>query len=265
MVTLTVGKNSYGTLAEADTYLDQSARAWSAWLGVAPDDKRRALITAYRALERRAWQGTSAAVQIVDLASVDTGGTGYALKDVLTVSDGTFGESAEVKITAVASGVVTAVELLHAGTYSAVPTTPAATTGGAGSGCTIALTFTDQIADFPRVGLTDCDGDTVDGTTYPTQMTDAQFELAFDISQDTSEETSSGQGTNVKSVQAGSASVEFFTPKADTQRFPQIVHELISCFLASSSTVLFGGARSGAGNESYFDGYPGNNELTGGV
>ena len=48
--------NSYATIAEADTYLDDSVRAGS-WEFLDDDSKARALLTATRMLDRRDWDG----------------------------------------------------------------------------------------------------------------------------------------------------------------------------------------------------------------
>ena len=265
MVVLTIGKNSYGSLAESNTHLDGSIRAAANWLGVTPDDKRRSLISAYRQIEAQVFNGTSTGVTIIDLASINAGGTGYTKGDMLAISGGTAGEGAIVEATAVASGVVTGITLVHAGTYSVEPAaTAAATTGGTGGDdCTVDLTFMDQVSDLPRTGLVDCDGRALDSTTYPTIVKEAQFLLAYMMSQDVDLEDSTGSGTNVKRVKAGSAEVEFFRPEGDNMRFPVQVWELISCLLASSSAAaaLLGGFRGGAGDTSFFDTYPDDFDL----
>lgn len=267
MPTLTVGSNSYGTLTEADTYLDGSSRAASTWLGVAPDDKRRALISAFRQIEAQRLTGTATGVEIVATVAVAAGGTGYAKNDVLTVSGGTAGEAAQVQVTAVASGVVTSVSLLHAGTYtdSDTPSSPASTTGGSGSGCTLTLTFTDQTAHFPATGLVDCYGTALADDTYPTALKHGQFELAYEISQNTALELASGTGSNIKAVGAGSARVEYFRPTGDAQRWPVPAQELLRCFLAGGSgATTIGGVRGGADGVSVFGEWPTGYDLTGG-
>lgn len=254
MVSLVVGKSSYCLLSEANTYLDGSALAASLWIGVAPDDKKRAMITAWREFEDQRYQGSATAVTIVDSVSVTAGGSSHAADDVLTVAGGTFGEAAQVKVLTVAAGVVQTVELLHAGTYTAEPTSPASTTSsGSGTGCTLTLVFTDQLSDWPRTGMINCDGDSDDSDTYPQNLKDAQFVRAFEISQDTSEETKSGTGSNVRAVGAGSAKVEFFraTDGAGETRFSTAVMEKIGCYFESSTPSSFGTA-SGTAAESAF-------------
>lgn len=68
------------------------------------------------------------------------GGSGYVIGDVLTCAVG--GAGAQVQVTSIApGGVVTGLELYHAGTTTGYTTgTGKATTGGTGTGCTIEIT-----------------------------------------------------------------------------------------------------------------------------
>lgn len=91
--------------------------------------------------------------QYLAAATVQAGGTGYAVDDILTFSGGT-GTAAQVKVTAVSSGVVTSVvpyqttasSFNFLGNYSAVPANPVSTTGGTGTGCTLNATWGEQRA-----------------------------------------------------------------------------------------------------------------------
>lgn len=78
-------------------------------------------------------------------ATIAAGGTGYVVGDVLTLSGGTTGgtfpAAAKAKVSAVSSGVVTAVTMQAQGSYSAAPGSPVSTTGGSGSGCTLTVTW----------------------------------------------------------------------------------------------------------------------------
>ncbi len=74
-------------------------------------------------------------------ATVGAGGTGYTVNDTLTVSGGTFSSAATFRVSAVSSGVVTAVTLLNHGDYTTPPSNAAATTGGTGTGCTLNVTY----------------------------------------------------------------------------------------------------------------------------
>lgn len=88
---------------------------------------------------------TLRATKELTAAAVNAGGTGYAVDDVLTIAGGslwTGGAAASVRVTAVSSGVITAVEVVHSGEYSADPTTTAnSVSGGSGSGATLDLTM----------------------------------------------------------------------------------------------------------------------------
>lgn len=59
-MSLVVGTNSYVSVADADTYLDESVRAQESWPFVDERDKERALVSAARQLERVRWAGTKA-------------------------------------------------------------------------------------------------------------------------------------------------------------------------------------------------------------
>lgn len=78
-------------------------------------------------------------------AAISAAGTGYTLNDIVTIVGGTFTEAATVKITAVSSGVPTAVAVNTGGTYSATPSNPASTSGGTGSGLTLTMTWANQV------------------------------------------------------------------------------------------------------------------------
>lgn len=70
-------------------------------------------------------------------ATIASGGTGYSVNDILTVSPGTRSVAATLRVDAVgAGGAVTAVSIVEAGTYTVTTTasTGVATTVGAGSG-----------------------------------------------------------------------------------------------------------------------------------
>jgi hypothetical protein len=75
--------------------------------------------------------------------AVATGGTGYAVNDTVTVVGGVYGSSpATYTVTAVTSGVVTALTQTFPGQYTSNPTSPVSTTtSGAGTGLTLTVTF----------------------------------------------------------------------------------------------------------------------------
>ena len=78
------------------------------------------------------------------LSSVDSivaPGTAYVVGDILTVVGGTGTIAAQVEVTTVSSGTVTAVRRSNDGVYTAPPTGTLTTTGGTGTGCTLTCTF----------------------------------------------------------------------------------------------------------------------------
>lgn len=235
---LVVGQNTFGSLAAFRAYMADSVRGQA--LATVDDDlASQALITAVRLFQRLRWSGQRTGLQVLASVSVAAGGTGYAVGNVLTVVGGTTEQPAQARVTAVSAGVVTAVALLDAGLYEALPSSPAATTGG-GSGCTLSLVAEAQQLCMPRTGLTDVDGQAVDPNLVPVPVVEAEFELAFEITQNAKLETSPGTGSNVKLAKAGPAEVEFFRPTDGprNQRFPVIVQELIAPFLGGSGPTL---------------------------
>jgi hypothetical protein len=84
-----------------------------------------------------------AQTRMVNTATIATGGTGYSANTLLRVSGGTAvgSRNARALITAVTDGAVTSIILIDKGNYTVDPTTPAATTCIAGTGCTLNLTF----------------------------------------------------------------------------------------------------------------------------
>jgi len=72
-------------------------------------------------------------------AAVASGGGAYAVGDVLTVQGGTAVTPAQLTVSQVASGRITAVTVTNAGEYTALPTSPATVTGGSGSGATFTV------------------------------------------------------------------------------------------------------------------------------
>jgi hypothetical protein len=76
----------------------------------------------------------------ISTVSIVGGGTGYTAGDVLTVSGGTFTTQAQLTVSTVSSGVITAVTVSNAGVYSILTTNPISVTGGTGSGATFNVT-----------------------------------------------------------------------------------------------------------------------------
>lgn len=100
-------------------------------------------------------------------------------------------------------------------------------------------TVTPQPLQWPRDGAT-CNGEAVTDGTTPDNIALGEFELALALLEDEAIQDSAGAGSNVKRAKAGPAEVEFFVPTAGTSsetRFPQPVHELVSCYTAGAAVI----------------------------
>lgn len=75
------------------------------------------------------------------LATIVSGGTGYTINDILTLTGGTFTEAGKFKVITTSSGVITGVIPVSPGTYTVDASNPVSTTGGTGSGATFTITF----------------------------------------------------------------------------------------------------------------------------
>ena len=80
-------------------------------------------------------------IVLAAVSSIAVGGTGYTAGDVLTISGGTSAQTAQLTVSTVSAGVITAVTVTRGGDYTVAPTNPASVTGGTGTGATFNLTF----------------------------------------------------------------------------------------------------------------------------
>ena len=85
MAIISVGTNSYVTVAEADTYMALHARGFDLWQILDNPTKERALGTAYRSLERQRWKGA----KTVDTQTQEWPRTGVTDKYGNAVATGT--------------------------------------------------------------------------------------------------------------------------------------------------------------------------------
>jgi len=86
-------------------------------------------------------QATATVALEPNTITVASGGTGYTVADVLTFVGGTVGsQSTQVTVTAVSSGVITAVTQSRFGRYTTLPTNPISVTGGTGTSATFNVT-----------------------------------------------------------------------------------------------------------------------------
>jgi hypothetical protein len=80
-------------------------------------------------------------LKAVGSVTIAAGGTGYSVGNVLTLSGGTSTTAATFTVSTVSTGAVTGVTITNAGAYTVPTTSGAATTGGAGSGCTLTVSW----------------------------------------------------------------------------------------------------------------------------
>lgn len=105
-----------------------------------------------------------------------------------------------------------------------------------------------QDAEWPRAGVTDCEGTAVDDATVPDDIVSAQIELAYYLSQNPTFEAEGTTGSNTRMLRAGVAEIIYFAPNDLTSgypasRFPANIQELIRCYVGGSRTggaVAFG-------------------------
>lgn len=169
--------NSYATVTEADSYLDDSIRAGLTWATVAPEDKKRALISATRLLDKQQWKGSKA----------DSANT----------------------------------------------------------------------LEWPRISVVDGDGNAVGESTVPSGIVNGCIELAYELTQNATLETTKNTGSNDKKLVAGSVEIEFFRPGGvegtdGITRFPIVVMEYIREYLEGYGTNGKPIA-NGTGQASHFD------------
>lgn len=85
----------------------------------------------------------------LDTVAVNSGGTGHAVGDVITITNtgATFTHTAQIEVVAVSGGVITDARIYRGGAYTVDPTTTTgnaqSATTGAGTGSTFDLTFAD--------------------------------------------------------------------------------------------------------------------------
>lgn len=115
-------------------------------------------------------------------------------------------------------------------------------------------TVSTQDLQWPRDDVTNsCTGEAVADGTVPDEIAETSFELALVILNDNAAQDAASQGSNVKSAQAGSAKVEFFSSTlGSTQdtKLPQAANDIASCFYGSSGTQV--GEASGTSESSSF-------------
>ena len=154
---LVVGTNSYASLADADTYFEDSIRG-TAWLVFTVAQRSAGLVEATRVFERMKWLGKK--------------------------------------------------------------------------------TISTQALAYPRDDLKGLEGETVTGAESLLTASEALYEYAFAILSDESMlDSDDATGSNIKSMKAGSARMEFFRATTGS-RFPIIIMNIIGRYLASSGSAV---------------------------
>lgn len=93
-----------------------------------------------------------------------------------------------------------------------------------------------QDLDFPRVGLTDCEGNSVSAAESLEIAKEGEFEYALALLQDPSLLNSTNTtGTNTKKIEAGSAKITFFRPQSGS-KYPLQVLTIMNCFFLGNSS-----------------------------
>lgn len=111
-----------------------------------------------------------------------------------------------------------------------------------------------QALQWPRTGVTDVDGNSVDSSIVPQSILDACCELALSLALNPAVETNTSSGSNIKRVSAAKGTdIEYFRPTTGG-RFPTIVQELIRALLGGSgSSSTIGGEAYGNCGQSQFE------------
>lgn len=116
-------------------------------------------------------------------------------------------------------------------------------------------TVSTQPRAWPRDGAS-CSGTAVTNGTTPDNIARAEFYLAGALLVDSSTGTGTGTGSNVKTAQAGSASVTFFGPTIGTgldTRLPIVAMDYLKCYLSGAGQTLAAGVATGTDCDSEFD------------
>ena len=108
----------------------------------------------------------------ITVAAVSAGGTLYNIGDKLIPATGTYSVAPDIEVLTLSGSAVATVQINNPGICSAQPTNPVATTtGGAGSGCTLNLTFVAGTGIVNGVHISDSGVYTVQATSPVSQNT----------------------------------------------------------------------------------------------
>jgi len=175
-------------------------------------------------------QATATMYMAIVAGTVQSGGSGYTLNDVLTVVGGTpTGVAGTITVTGVTGGVITSISSTNFAQYSALPTNPVSVTGGTGSGATFNLTYLNGSFNITNAG-----------SGYVEQPT----------------VTFSGGGAayatvgGIPKIQTLGSALSFYTPSGEAFRIVDI---------GATSTTYWGAI--GSGTTPYLNAYSGANDA----
>ena len=95
-----------------------------------------------------------------------------------------------------------------------------------------------QERQWPRTGAT-CNGVDIGTTTdVPIEIQNATALLAGSITLDSTVSNAGTSGSNIESVRAGSAQVQFFSPETGVAVQDQTVFDMVSCLLAGNAAAI---------------------------
>lgn len=143
-------------------------------------------------------------------ASVQSGGTGYTLNDVVSWVGGTPQTvAATFRVSAVSGGVVTAVTAVNYAPYLVLPTAPVSTTGGTGTGLTLTSLFYAVGGTFT---ITNAGSGYVEQPTVTFSGGGGSGAIAY---------ATVGSGTAIRALGAtGTQSLDFYTPASASNGVP---------------------------------------------
>ena len=133
------------------------------WYDTALPDSGRGAAISPTVFRKPLLTGVDPQDSTLDSFTVSAGGSGYVAGDVLSISGGTALIGAELTVDTVdGGGAVLTASISNAGSYTTLPTNPASTSGGTGSGATFNLSFVEPYKLWVHeVGVDVVDGEQV--------------------------------------------------------------------------------------------------------
>ena len=150
----------YGTATEPNWALIYNVREKS-WYDTPLGEGGRSAGIWPPILGKPVMSGVQQQAYTVNAVAINAAGTGYTAGDVLTVVGGTSTVAAQITVSTVSAGAITAVTVSASGTYTAIPSNPVSVTGGTGSGAKFNLTFIQPY----KTWVHEVGTDAVDGTS----------------------------------------------------------------------------------------------------